>query len=316
MNKHFPWIPDILEALPQRITRPVMPPGLIDMHKLFDRVRVELTTIMRAKASSTLNGKNSINPGGKESVYESVLDNPNLPASEKALLRLEQEGALLTLAGTESPAQTLNIIFYHLLANPSLLATLRKELDPLPKASTWAQLEQLPYLSAIIEEGNRLSFGVTARAARIQPKPITYTPSAYVTTPGPTRISYTLPPGTPVSITTLSAHTAKSVFPDPYVFSPERWLGHEGRERRKFQLAFSRGGRRCLGIELARAELYLVTAALVRMFDMELWETDERDVSFEHDYHVAMPKDGSKGVRVVAKLRRVATNASYIVVSI
>ncbi|OGM45010.1 hypothetical protein ABOM_005772 [Aspergillus bombycis] len=303
MNKHFPWIPDILEALPQRLTRPIMPPGLIDMLELFDRVRAELTTIITAKASGTSSEKKPLNPGGKESVYESVLDNPNLPASEKALLRLEQEGALLTLAGTESPAQTLNIIFYHLLASPSLLATLRKELDTLPTPSTWTQLEQLPYLSAIIEEGNRLSFGVTARAARIQHKPITYTPSAYVTTPGPTRRSYILPPGTPVSITTLSAHTAESVFPDPYMFNPERWLGDEGRERRKFQLAFSRGGRKCLGIELARAELYLVTAALVRMFDLELWETDERDVSFEHDYHVAMPKDGSKGVRVVAKLR-------------
>ncbi|BAE64645.1 unnamed protein product [Aspergillus oryzae RIB40] len=282
MNKHFPWIPDILEALPQLLTRPTMPPGLIDMLELFDRVRAELITIITRISSNTSGEKESINTGAKGSVYESVLDSPNLPASEKALLRLEQEGALLTLAGTESPAQTLNIIFYHLLANPSLLTKLREELATLPTLSTWTQLEQLPYLSAIIEEGNRLSFGVTARTARIQHTPITYTPSA---------------------ITTLSAHTAESVFPDPYAFLPERWLGDEGRERRKFQLTFSRGGRKCLGIELARAELYLVTAALVRKFDLVLWETDERDVSFEHDYHVAMPRDGSRGVRVVARIR-------------
>jgi cytochrome P450 len=233
-------------------------------------------------------------------VYESVLDNPNLPASEKALLRLEQEGALLTLAGTESPAQTLNIIFYHLLANPSLLSKLRRELDSVPTPSSWIQLEKLPYLSAIIEEGNRLSFGVTARAARILYNPITYTPTSHVTLPPSMRKSYTLPAGTPISITTLSAHTAEAVFPDPYVFNPDRWLGDEGRDRRKFQLAFSKGGRKCLGIELARAELYLVTAALVRMFDMELWQTDEGDVAFLHDYHVAMPKMDSEGVRVMA----------------
>ncbi|RAQ51113.1 hypothetical protein AFGD_003642 [Aspergillus flavus] len=302
-NKHFPWIPDILEALPQLLTRPTMPPGLIYMLELFDRVRAELTTIITRISSNTSGEKESINTGAKGSVYESVLDSPNLPASEKALLRLEQEGALLTLAGTESPAQTLNIIFYHLLANPSLLAKLREELATLPTLSTWTQLEQLPYLSAIIEEGNRLSFGVTARTARIQHTPITYTPSAYVTTPDPTHKSYILPPGTPVSITTLSAHTAELVFPDPYAFLPECWLGDEGRERRKFQLAFSRGGRKCLGVELARAELYLVTAALVRKFDLVLWETDERDVSFEHGYHVAMPRDGSTGVRVVARIR-------------
>ncbi|KAF7590966.1 hypothetical protein BBP40_002160 [Aspergillus hancockii] len=301
-NKHFPWIADILEALPQSLTRSAMPPGLIDMFELFDRVRAELVGIMKAKESKS-SGEKSANPGRKKSVYESVLDNPNLPASEKTLLRLEQEGALLTLAGTESPAQTLIIIFYHLLANPSLLAKLRRELDAVPTPSSWTQLEKLPYLSAIIEEGNRLSFGVTARAARIQHKPITYTPSPYVTAPAPPRKSYTLPAGTPVSITTLSAHTAESVFPDPYAFDPDRWLGDEGRERRKFQLAFSRGGRKCLGVEFARAELYLVVAALVRGFDMTLFETDESDVAFLHDYHVAMPKLDSKGVRVVPVVR-------------
>jgi hypothetical protein len=36
MNKHFPWIPDMLESLPQSLTRPAMPPGLIDMFELFD----------------------------------------------------------------------------------------------------------------------------------------------------------------------------------------------------------------------------------------------------------------------------------------
>lgn len=36
MNKHFPCIPDFLEALPMSISKPIMPPGLIDMHALFD----------------------------------------------------------------------------------------------------------------------------------------------------------------------------------------------------------------------------------------------------------------------------------------
>jgi hypothetical protein len=36
MNKHFPWIPDFLESLPESVSRPIMPPGLIDMLALFD----------------------------------------------------------------------------------------------------------------------------------------------------------------------------------------------------------------------------------------------------------------------------------------
>ncbi|KAL4953185.1 cytochrome P450 [Aspergillus filifer] len=304
LNKHFPQVPDFLESLPMSISRPIMPAGLIDMLALFDRVRNELVAIMRAKELGVAADK-PVGPTGKESVYDSVLDNPNLPASEKSLLRLEQEGALLALAGTESPAQTLNIIFYHLLANPALLEKLRNELRAVPASASWTQLEQLPYLSAVIEEGNRLSFGVTARAARIAHEPLTYTPSSHVPSayqPSTQVKSYTIPPGTPVSITTLAAHTAETVFPNPYVFDPQRWLGDAGKERRAFQMAFGKGGRRCLGVELARAELYLVIAALVRGFDMTLFETDADDVAFLHDYHVAMPKMGSMGVRVMASI--------------
>jgi cytochrome P450 len=263
------------------------------------RVRAELVSIMNAKSSGTASGK-PLGPTGKESVYDSVLDSPVLPPPEKSLLRLEQEGALLVLAGTESPAQSLKVIFYHLLANPSILSKLRTELSTVPISASWTQLEKLPYLSAVIEESNRLSFGVTARTARIAHEQLTYTPSSYVSSPFSTGKSYIIPPGTPISITTLGSHTSESVFPDPFTFDPDRWLGDAGRERRKFQMAFGKGGRKCLGIELARAELNLVTAALVKAFDMELWQTDESDVAFMHDYQVAMPKLDSKGVRVMA----------------
>ncbi|GFN11072.1 cytochrome P450 [Aspergillus tubingensis] len=298
INKHFPQIPDFLESLPMSISRPMMPPGLVDLLALFDRVREEIFMITKGKESGVA-VKNKIGPTGKESVFDSLLDNPNLPASEKMPLRLQQEGALLVLAGTESPAQTLNIIFYHLLANPTLLEKLRRELRAVPIPSSWTQLEQLPYLSAVIEEGNRLSFGVTARSARIAFEPLTYTPSSYVSStcpPSTKSKSYTIPPGTPICTTTLSAHTADAVFPDPFVFDPERWLGDAGKERRRFQMAFNKGGRKCLGMELARAELYLVVAALVREFDMTLFETDADDVAFLYDYQVAMPKMGSKGL--------------------
>jgi hypothetical protein len=36
VNKHFPWIPDFLESLPFAISKPIMPPGLIDMFALFE----------------------------------------------------------------------------------------------------------------------------------------------------------------------------------------------------------------------------------------------------------------------------------------
>jgi cytochrome P450 len=264
------------------------------------RVRTELIGIMKAKSSGTTGGEKPSSYISKESVYYSVLDNPILPAPEKSLLRLEQEGALLVLAGTESPAKSLNTIFYHLLANPEILRKLRAELGTQP--ASWTQLEQLPYLSAVIEEGHRLAFGVTARTARIAHETITYTPTSHASPSANAGKSYKIPAGTPMSTTTLSAHTAPSVFPSPFVFDPDRWLGDTGRKLQKFQMAFSKGSRKCLGIELARAEMYLVTAALVQGFDMELWKTDESDVAFVHDYHVSMPSLEFKGLEVMASV--------------
>lgn len=256
---------------------------------------------MKVKASAPESSE-PLGPTGKESVYSSVLDNPMLPQEEKSLLRLEQEGALLVLAGTESPAKSLNIIFYHLLANPPILKRLRDELSTVEATASWVQLEKLEYLGGVIEEGNRLSFGVTARPARIANQVLTYEQSEYVTTPGPLPAkSFVIPPGTPMSTTTLAAHTATRVFPDPFVFNPDRWLGKDGKERKKFQMAFGKGGRKCLGIELAKAELYLVVARLVKRFDMELWETGPKDVDFKHAFQVAMPEFGSEGIKVVAK---------------
>ena len=61
-------------------------------------------------------------------------------------------------------------------------------------------------------------------------------------------------------------------------------------------MAFNKGGRNCVGINLAHAEMFLVNAAVAR-FEMELFGTGRGDVEFRHDYHVAYPMMGSKGVR-------------------
>lgn len=55
-----------------------------------------------------------------------------------------------------------------------------------------------------------------------------------------------------------------------------------------------------------------MTAMVVRRFDMELWETDERDVAFLHAYQVAMPKLHSKGVKVLVKAREHPYQGSFL----
>ena len=174
-----------------------------------------------------------------------------------------------------------------------MLARVRSELRTVSENASWSELEWLPYLSACIAEGNRLSFGVTARFCRIAPdETLNYK-------------GVSIPPGTPVSMTSLCAHTDENWFPDPWAFNPDRWLGAEGMARRRYQMAFNKGTRICIGINLAHAEMFLVIAAVVR-WNLELFETAKTDVEFVHDYQVAFPKMGSKGVRAVVRGRPVS----------
>ncbi|TGO39223.1 hypothetical protein BHYA_0058g00340 [Botrytis hyacinthi] len=123
-KKQMPWNPDLVEKLPKSMTKPIMPPGMVDI------VRAELVSIMEVKASGGTN--KSLGPTGKESVYDSVLDNTSLSDSEKSLPRLQNEGALLVLAGTESPTKTLSIVFNHLIANPLSSPNFEKRSNHLP----------------------------------------------------------------------------------------------------------------------------------------------------------------------------------------
>lgn len=56
----------------------------------------------------------------------------------------------------------------------------------------------------------------------------------------------------------------RDVFPAPGEFVPERFVEEPRLER--FLLAFSRGSRRCVGMNLAYAELYLAVARIFRRF--------------------------------------------------
>ena len=61
-------------------------------------------------------------------------------------------------------------------------------------------------------------------------------------------------------------HNNAGIFPDPPLFKPERWLPleTEGRQLQRYLVAFSRGSRQCLGMNLGSAELYMGLAGVFR----------------------------------------------------
>lgn len=103
-------------------------------------------------------------------------------------------------------------------------------------------------------------------------------------------------------MTSIFMHEDEDDFPEPKHFKPERWLESGARHRlEKHLVTFSKGTCGCLGQYLAQAEIYLTLAAVVRNFDMELYETPREDIEIAHDFFTPQPRKGSKGLRVMVK---------------
>ncbi|RAH57400.1 cytochrome P450 [Aspergillus piperis CBS 112811] len=227
-------------------------------------------------------------------VIEALRDSDKLPPKEKTLQRLSEEGAILLIAGSETPAKVNAVLWYHLLANPTRLQRLRTELasiypDPKHPLPSVTELEKLPYLNACILEGLRLQSGVSGRSHRLAPTSLSYG-------------NWTIPARTPLSSISVFQHYNPVRFPDPQAFFPERWLLEDGSgirmDLKRSLVAFGAGTRYCLGTSLAYAELYLMAAALATRVDMELFETTVDDVKIMLDWTIPQPKPDTQGVRV------------------
>lgn len=152
-----------------------------------------------------------------------------------------------------------------------------------------SKLEQLPYLAAIVQEGLRLCNPVTHRIGRIFPE-------RSISCQG-----YVIPAGSTVSMTAMLTHQNEDISPEPYTFRPERWLEKNQRLDR-YLVPFNRGTRSCLGTNLARAEMFLILAAVFRRFDFDVSQVSrERDIDVRHDYILGAQARDSPGLIVLPR---------------
>ena len=225
-------------------------------------------------------------------VFDSILDS-DLEPSEKDRFRLMEDGISIVGAGLITTADTLRTTTFHILNRPEVLTKLQAELVaaiPDPNMSPSLRLvEQLPYLSAVVNEGYRISCGISSRLQRSSPHTtLTYN-------------DWVIPPGTPVSMTIYLLHNRPDSFPEPYEFRPERWLVAPADRPDRYLVHFSRGTRSCVGMNLAHAEICLTLAYLFRRFKLSLYDTTRADVDIEHDYFTPFTRSDSKGVRVLVE---------------
>ncbi|KAE8153110.1 cytochrome P450 [Aspergillus avenaceus] len=277
LQRFFPIIYHVLRMLPLWIFQLVSP----GISAIFENQKAIFEQSRRS-----LHGKKydigHDDPEGKHStIYDQMMD-PSVPAQERSLQRLQDEGTVLLAAGTETTTRALAMAMFYLTRDHETRTRLRDELKGIMPTSssttTWSELEQLPYMTGVVNEALRLGGVTTFRFARIAP-----TETLYYN-------EHVIPPGTPMSSSSYLIHHNATIFPEPERFSPERWISADqhGEHLTKYLTSFTHGSRMCLGMHLAYVEIYLTLAYLVRRLDFELVNTTTEDMKVTRD--IALPQ--------------------------
>ncbi|KAL3296583.1 cytochrome p450 family protein [Colletotrichum asianum] len=275
LGQQFSSVFKILNALPLWFVKATQP-EIMPIVTLRQSMRARIAEI-RAGSKDTATKIDHAN------IFYEVIHS-DLPDSEKTDTRLGDEAQLMVAAGLITTSWALAVAAFHFSSKPDIPARMRKELAAAGWPSGWQKLEKLPFLNACVLESVRLSHGVVTRDPRLAPD---------------TELKYgewTIPRNTPVSMTTVDVLMNADLFPEPTSFIPERWM--EKPELQRYFVAFGKGSRQCLGINLALAELHIAIAQVFARFDFELFETEESDVRMAHAWLAPYPKLDSKGVRV------------------
>ncbi len=187
---------------------------------------------------------------------------------------LRDELLTLVLAGHETTANQLAWTWERLVRAPAAYTWLR---DAVREGN-----EPEAHVEAVINEGMRSRPVIPAIGRR-------------VTVPwrlGP----YAVEAGTPISMSILLLHHREDLYPDPFSFRPERFLGVKPGTYE--WIPFGGGTRRCLGAALAMAEQRAVMTAMAERLELEA--DDPRP---EHAVHRNVTMIPSRGARVVLRAR-------------
>ncbi|KAL6901429.1 cytochrome P450 [Trichoderma evansii] len=163
---------------------------------------------------------------------------------EEGLSPVELRGnaSAYIVAGSDSTAVSLTYLVWSVCRDPKVKAALLAELRTLPADFTIADLRDMSYLNAVIDETLRLYSGIQSALPR------------WVPDSGDNLAGYWLPGGTTVCTQAYSMHRNPDVFPHPDVFDLSRW-DMPTKEMKDSFMPFGSGARICIGLHLALMEL-------------------------------------------------------------
>lgn len=168
------------------------------------------------------------------------------------------------MAGSDTLSITISFTLWELSRRPKILQRLQAELDAISPSSTSTipddkDLKSLPYLSSVLKEGIRLYSAAPFLLERIVPSP------------GLTICGVSLPAGTIIGTQSYSLSRNATMFPDPELFDPERWLDDpHGRAKVMWShtLPFGLGHCACVGQNMAMTILRAILFCVCKGFDL------------------------------------------------
>jgi cytochrome P450 len=188
---------------------------------------------------------------------------------------IRDELLTLVLAGHETTANSLAWAWERLVRNPGAHESLRE-------ATRNGESAEEQIEATIVES--------------MRSRPVVPFIGRRVTVPwrlGP----YGVSADTPIGMSILLVHHREDLYPEPFEFRPERWLG---RKPGTYEwIPFGGGIRRCLGAALAMAEMRVVLEATARRLDLEAAEPEP-----ERALHRNVTMIPARGGRVVLRSRR------------
>ncbi|KAL4895287.1 cytochrome P450 [Aspergillus ambiguus] len=288
LNRFFPLLTRVMRMVPLEVMA-LLQPGKTSLLKFQEDIFKQSADSLVTENTASQRKMSAV----RRNIYDKLTDN-SLPSAERTLQRIQDEGIVLLAAGTETTGRALTIASFYLGRNRDMVKRLREELRTVMPRPTdmvsWTALEKLPYLTGVVYESLRLSYGLTIRLPRVSPKDaLKYD-------------EYVIPPGTPMSSCTYLIHRNETIFPDAESFEPERWVRatEEGKNLTRYIASFTRGSRACLGMNLAYMELYLTLASFARRFDFELHNTTVEDMRITSDVGIGFTRRGD--LQVYAKV--------------
>ncbi|KUJ06618.1 cytochrome P450 [Mollisia scopiformis] len=262
--KHFPIVKHITKILPTVLGRTV----LKGLAKFRAEARRWVQVVRQRRAQGLKYGENG-HPTLFDILLESNVEKGYVVPPAEALI---DQAFFFLMAGTDTTSYSLSCATYYVLSHDEVHKGLVEELVAAPRDQygrfEYKVLAGLPYLSAVVKESLRLSTAVAGNIPRVVPEG------------GVIVDGYFLPAGTAVSVTHRTIHDNPNLFPQPENFDPLRWLGTNNKELDYWNVSFSKGPRRCLGMNLAYLEIYMCLATFILHFDMRLFETDERSMEW------------------------------------